>query len=43
MDILCVQETWLAEGALLPDLPGYKVVEQRRPTGARGGIATFFR
>lgn len=43
VDILCIQETWLAEGAQTPELPGFKVVEARRSQGARGGIATFFR
>jgi hypothetical protein len=27
VDILCIQETWIAEGAPIPELPGYKVVE----------------
>jgi exonuclease III len=43
VDVLCIQETWIAEGAQLSDLPGYRVVEQRRPTGSRGGIATYIR
>lgn len=27
VDILCVQETWMAEGALIPEIPGYRVME----------------
>jgi exonuclease III len=27
IDVLCVQETWMEEGALMPSIPGYKVVE----------------
>jgi hypothetical protein len=27
LDVICVQETWLAEGAQVPALPGFKVVE----------------
>jgi exonuclease III len=42
-DILCLQETWVAAQADPPLLKGYKLVEQRRPTGARGGLATYVR
>jgi hypothetical protein len=27
LDIICNQETWMATGAPVPDMPGYKVVE----------------
>jgi exonuclease III len=27
IDILCVQETWIAEGALAPTLDGFELVE----------------
>ena len=27
VDILCIQETWMAEGAEMPELPGYRVAE----------------
>ena len=40
-DILCLQETWVAEHTAPPLLMGYTLLEQRRPTGARGGIATY--
>ena len=43
LDIICIQETWLAAGATIPDIPGYKVVEQRRAQGTHGGLATYFR
>jgi exonuclease III len=43
VDILCVQETWIAEGALAPTLDGYSVVERRRTTGTRGGLATYIK
>jgi exonuclease III len=43
LDVLCVQETWMEPGAQVPAIPGYKVVEQRRIQGTRGGLATYFR
>ena len=43
VDVLCVQETWIAEGTPAPTMPGYQVVEQRRQTGAHGGLATYYR
>lgn len=42
-DVLCLQETWIAEHSNPPQLQGYKLLEQRRPVGARGGIATYVR
>lgn len=33
----------MASEAKTPELPGYKVVEQRRAHGIHGGIATYFR
>jgi exonuclease III len=42
-DILCLQETWVEEPAEPPQLKGYKLLEQRRPQGARGGLATYVR
>jgi hypothetical protein len=27
LDVLCVQETWMEEGAQVPAIPGYRVVE----------------
>jgi exonuclease III len=41
IDILCVQETWMAKTAMPPTIPGYNVVEERRSKGNRGGIATY--
>jgi exonuclease III len=43
VDVLCVQETWMEEGAMIPAIPGFKVVEQRRANGTRGGLATYYR
>ena len=43
VDILCLQETWLADGAAPPILAGFTLVEQRRPESTRGGIATYIR
>jgi Endonuclease/Exonuclease/phosphatase family len=43
VDVLCVQETWIAEGTRAPTMPGYQVVEQRRQTGTHGGLATYYR
>lgn len=42
-DVLCLQETWVAEQADPPQLKGYKLFEQRRSMGTRGGIATYVR
>ncbi len=42
-DILCLQETWVAAQAEPPIIKGYKIIEQRRPTGVRGGLATYVR
>jgi exonuclease III len=42
-DVLCLQETWIAAPAAPPTIKGYTLLEQRRPTGARGGIATYIR
>ena len=27
LDVLCIQETWMAAGAIAPAIPGFKVVE----------------
>jgi exonuclease III len=43
LDVLCVQETWMAAGATAPAIPGYHVVEQRRQIGTHGGLATYYR
>ena len=43
IDILCVQETWIADGALAPTLDGYAVVEKRRADSTRGGLATYIK
>lgn len=37
--MICLQETWLPTGGTFPDIPGYTVLEHRRPKGKRGGIA----
>ena len=42
-DIICLQETWLPTGGTFPDIPGYTVLEHRRPKGKRGGIAVLVR
>jgi exonuclease III len=41
VDILCVQETWLAPTALPPTVAGYNITEERRNKGNRGGIAIY--
>jgi exonuclease III len=33
----------MAAGASAPAIPGYHVVEQRRPQGSHGGLATYYR
>ena len=43
LDVLCVQETWMATGAPAPEMPGYHVIEQWRAQGAHGGLATYYR
>lgn len=42
-DVICLQETWLPTGGTFPDIPGYTVLEHRRPKGKRGGIALLVR
>ena len=43
-DILCLQETWLlGQPAGEIDIPGFRVLEQRRQKGRRGGIAIIVR
>ena len=41
VDILCLQETWITDGAAAPKIEGYTVVEQRRENSTRGEIATY--
>ena len=43
LDVVCIQETWLTHAAQVPNIPGYKIVEQRRGKGRRGGIAVLVR
>jgi exonuclease III len=43
LDVLCLQETWIAAHADPPNIKGYKLLEQRRPVGSRGGLATYVR
>jgi hypothetical protein len=38
-----VQETWLQKSIVKLDIPGYKVYEERRAKGIRGGIAILVR
>ena len=33
----------MAAGATAPAIPGYNIVEKRRPVGAHGGLATYYR
>ena len=43
LDVLCIQETWIEPGAQVPAIPDFKVVEQCRIQGTRGGLATYYR
>jgi exonuclease III len=43
IDIFCIQETWIAEGAHAPCIEGFQLVESRRPGNSRGGLATYVR
>jgi exonuclease III len=43
LDVLCIQETWLATSTVKLDIPGYQVFEERRASGKRGGIAMLIR
>jgi hypothetical protein len=40
---LCLQETWIADGAAPPQLEGYTLLESRRPNSTRGGLAIYIR
>jgi exonuclease III len=41
LDVLCVQEMWMPKSKASPEIPGYKLLEQRRAKGKRGGIAMY--
>jgi hypothetical protein len=41
--VLCVKETWIAAGATVPAITGYRVVEQWLQIGTYGGLATYYR
>lgn len=43
LDVLCLQETWIAAHADPPHIAGYRLLEQRRQIGTRGGLATYIR
>lgn len=43
LDVVCLQETWLPPAAVPLCVPGFQVVEHRRGSGKRGGIATLVR
>ena len=42
-DVLCLQETWIADGAAPPNLEGFTLVESRRNGSTRGGLAIYVR
>ena len=43
IDIICIQETWIAEGTSPPTLEGFTLIESRRPGCTRGGLAIYVR
>jgi exonuclease III len=43
LDVICIQETWLPPAKIIPQIPGYNIIEQRRERGKRGGIAILIR
>ena len=43
IDIFCIQETWIAEGAPTPHIDGFYLIESRRPGNTRGGLITYIR
>jgi Exonuclease III len=43
IDVLCLQETWIADGAAPPILDGFSLVESRRVECSRGGLAIYVR
>jgi exonuclease III len=43
IDVFCLQETWIAEGAAPPTLDGFTLVESRRAGSTRGGLAIYVR
>ena len=40
-DVLCLQETWLTPTAEAPTVTGYRLLERRRASHSRGGIAHY--
>jgi exonuclease III len=47
LDVLCIQETWLAQSTVQLQVPGFVVYEERRTAStnkrARGGMAMLVR
>ena len=43
IDVFCLQETWIADGAAPPTLEGFTLVESRRAESTRGGLAIYVR
>ena len=43
LDIICLRETWIADGAAPPNLEGFTLIESRRTGSTRGGIAIYIR
>ena len=43
LDVFCLQETWIADGAAPPNLEGFTLVESRRAGSTRGGLALYVR
>ena len=43
IDVFCLQETWIADGAAPPNLEGFTLVESRRAQSTRGGLAIYIR
>ena len=41
--MLCLQETWIAEGAAPLTLEGFTLIESRGAGSKRGGVATYIR
>lgn len=42
LDVLCIQESWIAIRAPAPAISGYHVIKQRRTQGIHGRLATYF-
>ena len=43
INVFCLQETWIADGAAPPTLAGFTLVESRCANSTHGGLAIYIR